>query len=188
MAYLIDWQNSSLQHSKNKLTISEAPNILTIALKRYQIPLTIIGYFLTLMYHVLSINSFLVRLARMSVSRALEFDSIHVQNRLARTSEPAQYNTIAESSLNIYLLYSIITSSFDQFCQLEHVRPTDLINLLVTWSGTKIQHNGEWSAGDLHVARVQHKGKLQLTFQPSLLYFQLSCVYRELEKYLEQNY
>jgi len=47
----------------------------------------------------------------------------------------------------------------DQFYQHEHVQPTDPINL-VTWSGKKKQHNGEWSAGDLHVARVQHKGKL----------------------------
>jgi ubiquitin carboxyl-terminal hydrolase 36/42 len=37
----------SYERAKKKLTISEAPNILTIALKRYQVPLKLLGYFLT---------------------------------------------------------------------------------------------------------------------------------------------
>lgn len=36
----------SYERAKKKLMISEAPNILTIALKRYQVILTILGYFL----------------------------------------------------------------------------------------------------------------------------------------------
>jgi len=37
---------NSYERAQKKLTILEAPNILTIALKRYQVPLTLLGYFL----------------------------------------------------------------------------------------------------------------------------------------------
>ena len=33
-----------------------------------------------------------------------------------------------------------------------------LIQLIWSQPGTKIQQNGEWRAGDLHVAKAQHQG------------------------------
>ena len=33
-----------------------------------------------------------------------------------------------------------------------------LIHLIWSRPGTKIQQNGEWSAGDLHDAKAQHQG------------------------------
>ena len=128
---------------------------------------------LTFNWNPFSLNSlvFLVRSARMSSSQStwIFLNSYAKQMIIALCTACMLWLSIMmlwiQPSLGImHVMWRILRgrgteSSFDQFCQHEHVQPTDSINL-VTWSGKKKQHNGEWSAGDLHVARVQHKGKL----------------------------